>query len=376
MNLRTITDAPDLRGQTVLLRASLNVPLVDGVVRNQFRLTHTLPTLRFLQDAGAKTIVVGHIGRATTDTLEPVHRALQTEHPIGWAGSLGTPECATALEQMAPGDSVLLENLRQDEREQANDPALAKELAALADVYVNDAFAVLHRAHASIVGVPEHLPAYAGLRVMEEVQSLAAAMEPAHPSLFILGGAKFETKFSLVEQYLDIYDELFIGGALAHDVLRARGYEIGQSLVSDISLADVPFINDPRLRVPEDVVVSRADGSVATLAIEDVTSTDTIFDAGPETTARLEATIASATTVLWNGPLGNYEAGFNAGTEAVATALADSVSKSYVGGGDTVAAIESIDRAADFTFISTGGGAMLSYLEHGSLPGLTPLLAA
>ena len=370
----SIHNKADWAGVRVLLRASLNVPVQDGVVTDVYRLEHAVPTIRFLLEQQARVIVVGHIGRAQDESLVPVHTALQQLLPILWGGDHTTQEAQAKLADLAAGEAILLENMRHFSGETENDPGFATELATLADVYVNDAFANMHRSHASMVGVAELLPAYAGLRVVEEVTALAAARTPKHPSLFILGGAKFETKLSLVERYIGVYDEVFVGGALAHDVMRARGYEIGRSLVSDIALSEVPVIADERLVLPLDVVVRQQDGNSKTVAIDGVAPEDTILDCGPKTVAYLQERAATAKTILWNGPLGNYEAGLTAGTEGVATAVADSPAASYVGGGDTVAAIQAVGRNDDFTFISTGGGAMLSYLEHGELPALTPLL--
>lgn len=370
MPIRSLADITPLRGTTVMVRASLNVPIDNGAVRNQYRLQHAIPTIQYLQNAGAKVVVIGHIGRTIEDTLYPVYEALAQTIAIRWGGSVTDPAFKQTVATLAEGEAILAENLRHDSREHDNDAAFAQYLASLADVYVNDAFANMHREHASMVGVPKYLPGYAGLRVQAEVAGLAAAMEPHTPSLFILGGAKFETKLALVDKYRSVYDELFIGGALAHDVLRARGYEVGQSLVSDQPLANQQIIADSRISIPLDVVALRQDKTVAVLAIDEVTPTDTIFDCGPATIEHLCQKIRVAQSVLWNGPLGNYEAGYDTGTKAVATALADSTANSFVGGGDTVAAIEAIHRSDDFTFISTGGGAMLTYLEHGTLPAL------
>lgn len=368
--LRTLTEDLPLHNTVVLLRASLNVPVSEGQVRDVFRLRRALPTIEFLRQQGAKVVVVGHIGREPDETLYPVYEALQEWCPVLWGGSVTDPEYGSRVQQLAAGEVLLMENVRQDERERANDPEFAALLAAPAELYVNDAFAVMHREHASMVGVPTQLPAYAGFQVVHEIQALQAARTPQAPSLFILGGAKFDTKMQLVEKYLDIYEEVFIGGALAHDIMVARGYEVGRSLVSDVALEHQAFAQNERLLLPVDVVVERADGTVATVPVDAVNETDTIFDGGPATVALLQEKIGNATTVLWNGPLGNYEAGFTEGTEAVAAALADSSAASYVGGGDTVAAIEAIQRNDDLTFVSTGGGAMLAFLEHGSLPSL------
>ena len=372
--LRTIGTKSSWRGVRVLVRTSLNVPVFDGIVQDMYRLRHATPTIQFLLERQARVIVIGHIGRASDESLAPVHAALQQYLPISWGGDHTTAEAQAKLAGLAPGEATMLENMRRFSGETKNDAGFAAELATLADVYVNDAFANMHRCHASMVGVAELLPAYAGLRVVEEVTALDTARAPKHPSLFILGGAKFETKLSLVDRYIDVYDEVFVGGALAHDVMRARGYEIGRSLASDSALSEVPVIADERLVLPLDVVVRQQDGASRAVAIDGVAPDDTILDCGPKTVAYLKERAAAAKTILWNGPLGNYEAGFTAGTEGVAIAVADSVGASYVGGGDTVAAIQAVGRNNDFTFISTGGGAMLSYLEHGELSALRPLV--
>jgi len=374
LDIKTIQEVTDWSDKTVFLRASLNVPVENGVVQNTYRLQHTVPTIAYLTDRGARVLVAGHIGRDPKESLYPVYEALRYFLPVSWGGDHTTDECRDKIDTMAAGSALMLENLRRFPGEKTNDPTFAKQLGALADSYVNDAFANMHRTHASMIGVPEHLPAYAGLRVQAEVAALAAAQTPQAPSLFILGGAKFETKLSLIERYIGVYDEVFVGGALAHDVMRARGYEVGQSLVSDIALTEVPVIADERLVLPLDVVVQKADGTVDTVALDAVEKDDIIYDCGPQTIQYLTKRAQEAGTVLWNGPLGNYETGFTDGTEGVAIAVADSPAATYVGGGDTVAAIQTVERDKDFTFISTGGGAMLAYLEHGSLPGLTPLL--
>lgn len=372
--LRTLSDDVALHNTVVLVRSSLNVPVVDGQVRDSFRLQQALPTIEFLRARGAKVVLVGHIGREPEETLYPVYEALQQWCPVLWGGSVTGPEYEVQVQELAAGEVLLMENLRQDERERANDADFAALLASPAEVFVNDAFAVMHREHASTVGVPPLLPSYAGLQVTKEITALSEAMAPSKPSLFLLGGAKFDTKMQLVAEYLDIYDTVFIGGALAHDVMMARGYEVGRSLVSDVSLHDAAFIQNDRLLLPVDVVVDRGDGTVATIPLDAVSETDIIFDCGPDTIAMLQDKITAAKTVLWNGPFGNYEAGFTEGTEKAAEALADSDAASYVGGGDTVAAIEAIARNDDFTFVSTGGGAMLAFLEHGTLPALPSLL--
>lgn len=367
MELKLITEAGDLTGKTVLVRASCNVPLKDGVVRNSYRLRRALPTLKYLVEAGARVIVISHLGRELTDTLRPVFDELGSELPLIWGGTIAAPEFETVLAEAKPGEIVFCENLRQDPREEANDEAWAKQIASYADVYVNDAFAEAHREHTSTYGVAKLLPAYAGITLAEEVYKLQRGMTPESPSVFLIGGAKFETKMPLVEKYLALYDFVFVGGALANDVLKARGLEVGESLVSDVSLAGEPFLNSPKLLVPIDVIVEGPRG-VETKDAAAVLSDEKIFDMGPATVAMLGSHLKEAKTVLWNGPFGNYEAGFEESTESIAKIIAASESYSVLGGGDTVAAVEKLGLNDSFGFISIGGGSMLTFLEHGSTP--------
>jgi phosphoglycerate kinase len=232
-------------------------------------------------------------------------------------------------------------------------------------VYVNDAFAEAHRDHASTFGVAERLPAYAGLTLAVEVNELSKVMTPERPALFLLGGAKFETKMPLIEKYLDLYDFVFIGGALTNDVLKARGLEVGQSLVSDISLKDAPFLWSEKLLVPVDVIVDGPRG-VSTKPVDQVLGDEKILDCGGETVMMLERYINEASTILWNGPFGNYEAGFTEGTELTAELIAKAKAFSVIGGGDTVAAVEKLGLNDKFGFVSIGGGSMLTLLEHGT----------
>jgi len=234
---------------------------------------------------------------------------------------------------------------------------------------VQDAFAASHRAHASIVGVPRHLPSYFGHTFVAEYEALRQAHEPVSPSLFILGGAKFDTKIPLVEKMLKTYDQVFIGGALANDIYKARGYEVGKSLVSDISLTGHQLLASDKVTVPTDVIVDGLNGQ-RTCGAGAVTADECILDAGPTTATALGAIIAKAKTIVWNGPLGNYEAGYSQQTEAVARLIAQASGHSLVGGGDTVAAIEALGVRDGIDFVSTGGGAMLTFLEAGTLPAI------
>lgn len=368
--LPKLTDTSDLAGKYVLVRASLNVPIVDGCVSNHFRIVRAVPTLNLLRQAGAKVIVMAHIGRERTDTLAPVSEALQPLVPHTFVSQIIGPEVDAARAAMQNGEVLLIENVRQDPREKDDDGSYAAALAALGELYVNDAFADSHRSHASLVGVAERLPSYFGLNFLHEYDELSKATTPKHPSLFILGGAKFDTKMPLVEKYLDTYDHIFIGGALANDIYKARGLEVGESLVSDVSLADNPIISHERVLAPIDVIVDGPQGR-RVCPPDAVQPNERIMDAGPETMAFLAPMVAAASTILWNGPLGNYEAGYGEQTEGLAHMIAEAEGYAVIGGGDTIAAVEALRVQESIGFMSTAGGAMLTFLEAGTLPAIT-----
>jgi phosphoglycerate kinase len=365
--MKLITEVDNLKGKFVLLRSSLNIPIKDGKVRNQFRLNRALPTLRYLHEQGAKTIIISHIGREPEETLKPVFDELEKNLPVQWGGPINTEGFRQRRELLQNGDILLAENLRQNDGEETNDENFVKFLASLGDIYVNDAFAEAHREHASTFGVAQKLPAYAGLTLAEEITELKKVMKPVQPSLFILGGAKFETKMPLVEKYLDAYDHVFIGGALANDLFKARGYEIGKSLVSDVSLAGEPFLESKKLILPIDVAVDGPNGKRVTTP-DKVTADEKIFDCGPMTVDMLATYIEKAKTILWNGPFGAYEMGYTQSTEVTARHIAASDGFSVIGGGDTVAAVEKLGINNSFGFVSIGGGSMLTFLEHGRTP--------
>lgn len=370
--MKKITDVGDLRGKRVILRASLNVPVADGVVVNEYRITQMLPTLRYLHEQGAKTIIMGHIGREADENLKPILTVLERYYPVQWGGSVNDERAKEHLTALPDGQFLLLENLRQDEREAGNDEAWGKHLASFGDIFVNDAFDNVHREHASMIQIPKHIPAYAGLTMMAEVEHLTRVMKPEHPALFMIGGAKFETKMPLVEKFLQTYDHVFVCGALMNDIFKAKGCEVGTSLVSDVDLTGAAFLDNPKLLIPTDVVVMGPRGIETKLATE-VLPDEAIMDAGPATVERLAELISTAKTVLWNGPFGNFERGFATATEQTVKVLANADAFSVVGGGDTVAAIEKLGLNDSLGFVSTGGGAMLTLLEHGSTPALDAL---
>ncbi len=382
--MRTVRDIAVLENIPVLVRAALNVPIAEGKVVNDYRLRRALPTIRFLTERGARVLLISHIGEKGTETLAPVAEALGSFMPgVSFFGETIGSRARAAVRELAPGSVLVLENLRRDKGEKDNDPAFAKELAALADVFVQDSFDTCHREHASIIGVPKLLPSYGGLLLEEETRELSAALTPTRPSLAVIGGAKFSTKEAVLTTLVKSYDHVFVGGALADDFLKQAGHNVGKSLVSEAADADSlqKLLTNKKLVLPVDSLVipqsavgsldARASARVA--AVDDVGDDEVILDHGPGTRTLLAGLAANAKTILWNGPLGNYEHGFIDTTDEFARAVAAAGAHSVVGGGDTVAAIENLGLLPRFSFVSTGGGAMLEYLAKGSLPGIAVL---
>jgi phosphoglycerate kinase len=367
LNVPDIRSVKDLKGKRVLLRASLNVPLQAGTVTSDFRLAHALATMEYLLEEGVALVVMGHLGREG-DTLLPVYEHLQKFIPISFSYTL-----EEARKNTKPGEATLLENIRSFEGEEDDGEVFAQALASLGDIYVNDAFADSHRMHASIVGVTRCLPSFAGALFLEEVEHLSKALTPISPALCILGGAKLETKVPLIRKFLPVYDKVFVGGALANDLFRGQGLSIGRSLASETPLEVADVVAHKNLMLPEDIVVVHADGSTAVVGPEDVGGGDSILDIGPASVERLVKRAQKSSFVLWNGPLGNFERGFKEPTEALAKALSQLSVPTIVGGGDTIAAITSLKLIDKFTFVSTAGGAMLEFLEAGTLPGIEAL---
>lgn len=364
-------------GKRVLLRTSLNVPVMpDGSVGDQYRLTRALPTIEFLCASGARVIILAHLGRAGA-SLAPVAKTLSSLMPTRQFEFFDGPltEAETRSRLLAPGACLVLENVRRDQREEAGDSTYALELAKLGDVYVDDAFADAHRAHASITGIPKYLPSFLGLLMEEEIAALSAATTPPSGSVAIVGGAKFETKEPLLQTLVGVYGDVLLGGALGNDLLRARGFPTGTSLVSSHPVP-VSLANEPRIHTPEDVVVMEAGTPAERVArAADIRAGEGVVDVGPETIRSWGEKITNAPFVLWNGPLGVYEKGFTAGTCALAEAVVLSQARAVVGGGDTIAAFPQ-ELRRDGIFFSTGGGAMLEFLVHGTLPGIDAVICA
>jgi phosphoglycerate kinase len=368
--MKKIQDIKNLKGKKVLLRSTLNVPVKNGIIVNDFRLKNSLKTINFLREAEAKIILVGHIGKDDSASLSCVYEYFKKHTQIFFTGEILGENTDRMLEQMNDGDIVMLENLRKDGGEISNNESFAKKLASFADIYVNDAFSVSHREHASIVGIPKYLDGYVGILFQEEVKELSNALEPQSPSLCILGGAKFETKEPLINKLLNIYDKVFISGALAHNFFKNRGFNIGVSLSSNVDIGEL--VNNEKIMTPIDVVVVNKDG-IFIKKPNEVKDEDNISDSGPATVKELEKLIKNLKFILWNGPLGKYEKGFNGPTKELARAIAKSPAKTLIGGGDTIAAIEHLGLEGKFSFVSTGGGAMLQFLLDGTLIGIEAL---
>jgi len=369
---KSVTKCPDLEGKYVFLRSSINVPIVDNEVRNQFRITRGIATVQYLVSKGARVIIAGHVGSDGSQSAQPITDVFSQYVPTQFSSQIFGEETTSKRDALQNGEVLLLENLRSDPREKKNDVDFAKELASFADVYVNDAFAASHREHASLNAITQFLPSYAGLNFMHEYEELSKALTPEHPALFLLGGAKFDTKMPLVEKFLDVYDHVFIGGALANDFFKAQGYEVGGSLVSDVSLVDSPLLTNQKIILPIDVIVQKNETS-RVCAPSEVQSDERIMDAGPETIQMLAKYIEGAQMVLWNGPFGDYEHEFADQTITTAKYIAEAKGYSVIGGGDTVASIEELNCQEKYNFLSTAGGAMLTFLELGTLPAITAL---
>jgi len=351
----------ELRGKKVLVRVDFNVPINDGKVVDDYRISRALPTIELLRNAGAKVILISHIETKDVEvpTLRPVYEHLLQQFHLAFIEDIFSDEGKQGIEMLEEGEMVLFENIRRYPGEKENGEEFAKLLSEAAELYVNDAFAVCHREHASIVGVPKFLPSYAGLLLADEIKHLAIGDDTPHPFLFILGGAKFDTKLPLIEKFLDKADTMFIGGALANDLLKLKGIDVKGSVVSegfDLSALE-SLLSSPKVMFPEDLVW---DG-------------DRIMDAGPKDLEKIRPFIMNAKYILWNGPIGWCEKGFKEGTLALAKMVGESGAQSVVGGGDTLASVKELGLMDQFTFISTGGGAMLEYLQQGSLVGMEAL---
>ena len=391
-SFRTLDDLGDVRGKRALVRVDLNVPMQDGEVSDDTRLRATLPTVTELADKGAIVLLLAHFGRPRGEPRPDMSLALVTrpyEHVLGRPVRFIGEWDEAAVATLAPGDVAIIENTRFEAGEEKNDPALARRLAALGDLYVNDAFSAAHRAHASTEAIARLLPAYAGRAMESELTALEAALgKPERPVAAVVGGAKVSTKLAVLEHLVHKVDHLIIGGGMANTFLAARGVDVGKSLAEHDLAATAEAIlaaaerANCTVHLPYDVVVAKefaADPpSLRTCNVHEVAADEMILDLGPAAVEALADVLKTCRTLVWNGPLGAFETPpFDAATVALARTAAALTQEgslvSVAGGGDTVAALNQAGVAADFTFVSTAGGAFLEWMEGKPLPGVEAL---
>jgi len=374
--MRSIAQVKNIKGKVVLVRVDFNVPMKDDKVEDDFRIEKALPTIKLLQKRRARIVLITHLGKGG-ETLKGVAAALGKFIKVKFIPDIVGGEAQKAVKEMKDGEVLLLENLRNDAGEKEGNNVFAMSLAKLADVYVNEAFPVSHRADASIVLLPKLLPSYAGLQLSDEVKNLSHAFKKAkHPFLFILGGAKFSTKMPLIEKYLKLADYVFIGGALANDFLKRKGYEVGKSLVDEENYDLAKVLKNKKLILPFDVVVDPG-GQLLNKKADEVKKNDVILDIGTETVENLARIIKKSKFILWNGPLGKYEAGGDKATKKVLKLVLESKGQTIIGGGDIVSVLSTLEpksyKLKPNLFVSTGGGATLEFLSNGTLPGIKAL---
>lgn len=405
--IKSITSIPvsELKDKRVIVRCDFNVQVFEGKILDDLRIRKTIPSIEFLRNSGAKIILISHIESKDGTGLKPVCEHINEKYSsqtgiVTFVSDFKSHSAQDFVHTMKGGEVVLFENLRVDEGEKKNDSSFSKFLASFGDIYVNDAFAVSHRAHSSVVGLPALFPnnKFAGIQLMNELEHLKVSFNAPHPFIFILGGAKFETKLPLIQKFAQA-DSILLGGALLNDILKAKGYNVGKSLVSSgVDTAGnkinfTPIIENPKLIIPDDVVVSGPTG-VSIKSLNDISDEDVIMDVGPSMNTKLNQVLQDVKFILWNGPMGNYERGFKDQTIEMAKLVTNACTRSGVlavlGGGDTTAAMaelgleEQSDKKDDVSsttdatnagsmFISTGGGAMLEYLLNETLPGVEAL---
>jgi phosphoglycerate kinase len=393
VELRTV-DQADVGGRRVLVRNDFNVPLEDGKVTDDLRIRAAVPTLRHLLDRGARVICCSHLGRPKGKpdpkySLEPVRPVLAAHLgvEVAFVDDVAGDQARQAAEGLQDGRVLLLQNLRYEPGEERNDPDLADRLAALAEVYVDDAFGAAHRAHASVVGVADRLPAYAGFLLAGEVKELSRLLEaPERPFVAVLGGSKVSDKLEVLDNLLGRVDSLVVGGGMCFTFLAAQGHGIGDSLFEPDQVDDVQRLLETArsqgkpVLLPTDVVVAREvseDAETRTVDAGGIEPGWKGLDIGPETAKVFAAAVGQARTVFWNGPMGVFElAPFAAGTKAVAEAVAAAPGYTVVGGGDSAAALAELGLADRVDHLSTGGGASLELLEGKTLPGVAAIPSA
>jgi len=393
MNKMTVRDI-DVSGKRVLVRVDFNVPLDEktGKITDDSRIRATLPTIHYLTERGARVILISHLGRPKGKVIDELRLTVVAQRlsqilgqQVGVATNCIGPEVEKSVESLESGDVLLLENLRFHSDEETGSASFAQALARLGDVFVNNAFGTSHRAHASIAGIAHYLPAVAGLLLEKEIKILGGILEnPAHPFASLLGGAKVSDKVGMLENIMSKVDSLLIGGGMAATFLKAKSYEIGQSLIeadrlgTAVELIEKATRNGVRLLLPVDVVIAdetNTEAKVEIVPVENIPKDKKIVDIGPQTIRNFSVELQSCKTVFWNGPVGIYEMPqFAEGTQAMAKLLANLNATTIIGGGSTAEVINEMGLADKITFVSTGGGASLRFLSGETLPGVEALL--
>lgn len=395
MTINSIRKLKNIKGKVVLLRVDFNVPIKDKRVREDYKIKMSLPTIEYLLRKGAKVVVVSHLGSPKGKvlpelSLAPIAKTLQKllqnrayKRKIKFVPSVVGGEVEKEIKLLNDGELILLENIRFEIGEEKNDSSFAKKLSAFVDIYVNDAFAVSHRNQASVVAVKKYLPSYAGLLLEEEVLALSKALNPKQPLIAVMGGAKIDTKAPLIERMYVKANFILIGGALANNFFKVFGYEVGLSLIDDDSLVFAKkFFKkgklDEKIILPVDVVVLRS-GKYSVKLVNNLTKKDKIVDIGPKTVEMFSLIIKKAATIVWNGPMGCFEEKSSSfGTLAIGRSIAarsKGAAWGVIGGGETVEAIKLTKMSQYIDWISTAGGAMLSFLGGEKMPGLTKIVS-
>jgi len=390
-NKKSVADI-DLKGKKVLLRCDFNVPMADGVITDDTRITASLPTIKYILEQGAALILCSHLGRPKGEyiadrSLMPVAKRVSVllGKKVKMAADIVGPSAQKLASELQPGEIMMLENVRFDKREEKNDPEFAKEMADLADVFVFDAFGACHRAHASTAGIAAYIPAVCGFLIEAELKGIGGALEnPKRPLVAVLGGAKVADKIGVIDNLIKKADTLIIGGGMAYTFMKAQGGKIGNSL---LDAANVEYAKDAmtratknhvKLLLPEDTVTAdefAPDADAETYPTWRIPEDRMGMDIGERTRVIFADEIRRAGTVIWNGPMGVFEFdAFSYGTRAIANAMAECKGTTVVGGGDSVSAVEQFGLAKHMTHISTGGGASLEFMEGKELPGIACLL--
>ncbi|MEK7567158.1 MAG: phosphoglycerate kinase [Patescibacteria group bacterium] len=373
-NLKSIPN--NVGGKIALLRADFNAPIIRGRISDDFRLLKTLPTIQLLSRKGAKVILMSHfecdgkfpsLHKTAAILKRKIKKFKFVNHVLG-------PEVEKIIKAMSVGDVLLLENLRLNPGEKNNDASFAKKLANLGDIYVNDAFSASHRKHASIVGITEFLPSYAGPLFQDEVKNLSRVFFPPRPFLLIVGGNKFSTKAELLKKFFKKADRIVVGGLMVAPILKTGGHGIGKTFVEKKSAVLAKELSSSRkILMPKDLIVSTGSGKKRRVFFDEIGADEIIRDFGPESMKDIGREIKKSRFILWNGPLGYIEKGFTHGTASLVRDLANSNAEVVAGGGDTVAFINRQKMMKKFSFVSTAGGAMLDFLISGTLPGIEAL---